>query len=198
MRVPRSDARHRFATAAAVSMPSSMAVNSSRSIAVLSAADRWYANNVSKTISADGIVCVDIGSSLNIAIMTASARRAAGEVALIVGLVLLVIWVIKPREIPALDLACRLLVGLLLLASPWIHGDPPRRLGLRVDNLGKALTSLLPLSLLAAGVCVAIGLLFDSIRPPHRPVVELLYYFAWAGAQQYALQAVVLQRLHDA
>src|SRR5206468_5124599 len=71
-------------------------------------------------------------------------------------------------------------------------------LGLRVDNLGKALTSVLPVSLAAAGACVAIGLLFNSIRPPSRPAVELMYYLAWAGAQQYALQAVVLQRLQDA
>jgi Type II CAAX prenyl endopeptidase Rce1-like len=125
-------------------------------------------------------------------------RGAAGEVVLIVALVLLIVWVIKPLDLPSIDLACRALVGVLLLASPFVHGDSRARLGLRADNLGKALKSVLPLSLIAAAACVAIGLLYDSIRVPRRPAVELLYYLAWAGAQQYALQAVVLQRLQDA
>ena len=54
--MPRSDAPHRFAIAAAERAPSSMAVNTSRSMPLLSAAERWYPYSVSKTTSADGIV----------------------------------------------------------------------------------------------------------------------------------------------
>jgi len=128
----------------------------------------------------------------------ASARRAAGEVVAIVGLVLLIIWVIKPLEIPTLDLSLRVLVAGLMVASGRIHGDSRQRLGLRLDNFGKALMHVLPVSLLAAAVCVAIGVVASSIHPLRHPVPELLSYLAWASAQQYALQAVVLQRLQDA
>ena len=72
--------------------------------------------------------------------VNAPMRRAVGEVVAIFGLVLVIIWVIKPLDIPALDLAMRLLVGVLIFASGWLHGDSRQRLGLRLDNFGKALT----------------------------------------------------------
>src|SRR5437899_9535188 len=98
--------------------------------------------------------------------VNAPMRRAVGEVVAIFGLVLVIIWVIKPLDIPALDLAMRLLVGVLIFASGWLHGDSRQRLGLRLDNFGKALMHVLPISLLAAAVCVAIGVLGRSIHPP--------------------------------
>lgn len=58
--MPRSDAWHRLAMAGIALTPSSMAVNRSSSMALASAADRWYAKSVSKTISADGMV-LDVG-----------------------------------------------------------------------------------------------------------------------------------------
>src|SRR5205809_4703352 len=111
----------------------------------------------------------------------ASARRAAAEVVAIVGLVLLIIWVIKPLDIPTLDLSWRVLVGGLIVASGRIHSDSRQRLGLRLDNFGKALMHVLPVSLLAAAVCVAIGVVVRSIHPPRHPVPELLTYLAWAS-----------------
>jgi hypothetical protein len=92
--------------------------------------------------------------------MMVSARQSAGEVGLIVGLVLLIVWVVKPLDMPVLDLSLRALVVVSMLASAWIHGDSRQRLGLRLDNLGASLVRVLPLSLLAAGLCVAAGLLF--------------------------------------
>jgi len=44
--------------------------------------------------------------------------RATAEVLLIMGLILLIIWVVKPLDRPALDLSLRILIGVLLAASP--------------------------------------------------------------------------------
>jgi hypothetical protein len=119
------------------------------------------------------------------------------EVSLILGLVFLIIWVVKPAGPPALDLSLRVLVGVLILASPWLHRDPPRRLGLRVDNFRNALARLLPVSLSAIAVAVAAGYYLVTLDPPGNPALELAYYFVWAMAQQYALQSVILLRLED-
>jgi len=124
--------------------------------------------------------------------------RATTEVLLIMGLILLIIWVVKPLDRPALDLSLRILIGVLLGVSPWLHHDPPQRLGLRFDNFWKALAAVLPLSLLAAGVFYGTGSYLGSITPPRNALVALAYYFAWALAQQYALQSVILLRLEDA
>ena len=130
--------------------------------------------------------------------MVARSRVAAiAEVLLIMGLVFLIIWVVKPLGRPGLDLSLRALVGGLLLGSPWFHRDPPRRLGLRLDTFRKALARLLPISLLAAGVALAAGFFLGTIDPPGDPAPELAYYFVWALAQQYALQSVILLRLED-
>jgi len=122
---------------------------------------------------------------------------AITEVVLIMGLSFLIIWVVKPLGRPGLDLSLRVLVGLLLLASPWVHRDSRSRLGLRLDNFGKALARILPVSLIAAGVSVASGYALDTLDPPANLERELAYYFMWATAQQYALQSVILLRLED-
>jgi len=114
------------------------------------------------------------------------------------GLIFLIIWVVKPLGRPGLDLSLRVLVGVLLLGSPWFHGDSRDRLGLRLDNFWKALAAVLPVTLIAAGVAIAAGYLLVSIDPPANAARELAYYFAWATAQQYALQSVILLRLEDA
>lgn len=114
------------------------------------------------------------------------------------GLIFLIIWVVKPLGRPGLDLSLRVLVGVLLLGSPWFHGDSRDRLGLRLDNFWKALAAVLPVTLIAAGVAIAAGYLLVSIDPPGNATLELAYYFAWATAQQYALQSVISLRLEDA
>jgi hypothetical protein len=117
----------------------------------------------------------------------ASRVRATVEVLVIMGLILLIIWVVKPLDRPALDLSLRILIGVLLAASPLLHHDSLQRLGLRFDNFWRALAGVLPVSLLAAGVFFGTGYYLASIAPPGNAVVELAYYFAWALAQQYAL-----------
>jgi hypothetical protein len=122
---------------------------------------------------------------------------AIAEILLIIGLIFLIIWVVKPLGRPELDLSLRALVGALLLGSPWVHRDSPQRLGLRLDNFWNALGRLLPISLLAACLSIAAGYYLVAIDPPGNPAVELAYYFMWATAQQYALQSVILLRLED-
>jgi membrane protease YdiL (CAAX protease family) len=123
--------------------------------------------------------------------------RATAEVVLIMGLIFLIIWVVKPLGLPGLDLSLRVLAGGLLLGSPWFHHDSLDRLGLRLDNFWNAMAGVLPISLVAAGLVIAAGFFLKSIDPPRNVAVELAYYFAWAIAQQFALQSVVLRRLED-
>jgi membrane protease YdiL (CAAX protease family) len=114
------------------------------------------------------------------------------------GTIFMVIWVVKPLGRPGLDLSLRILVGVLLVGSPWFHHDSRQRLGLRFDTFWNALAGVLPISLVAAGVAIGAAYFLASIDPPENAVQELAYYFAWALAQQYALQSVILLRLEDA
>lgn len=123
---------------------------------------------------------------------------AAAEITLIFGLILFDIWVVQPMDRPAEDLALRVAVGIILLASPWLHGDSLKRLGLRLDTFGAALGRLAPISILAAALAGAAGYFLMAIDPPDDPMVAVASYLAWAVAQQYALQGVVLLRLEDA
>jgi membrane protease YdiL (CAAX protease family) len=122
---------------------------------------------------------------------------AIAEALLIPGLVLLIIWVVKPAGRRELDLALRVLVAILLFGSSLFHRDSRTRLGLRLDTFWAAFARVLPISLLVAGVSLVAGYYLGTIDPPDNLVLELAYYFGWALAQQYALQAVILLRLED-
>ena len=122
---------------------------------------------------------------------------ATAEIVLILGLIFLIIWVVAPLGLPGLDLALRAIVGVLLIGSPWLHHDSFDRLGLRFHNFWKAIAGLLPISLVAAGVAIGAGFYLKSIDPPRSVPVALAEYFAWAIAQQFALQSVILRRLED-
>jgi membrane protease YdiL (CAAX protease family) len=122
---------------------------------------------------------------------------ATAEIALILGLIFLIIWAVAPMRRSGLDLALRALVGALLLGSPRLHHDSRARLGLRLDNFWRAMAGLLPVTLGAASLAIVAGFFLKSIDPPRNVTVDLAKYFAWAIAQQFALQAVVLRRLED-
>ena len=128
---------------------------------------------------------------------TAVRVLATAEVVLILGLIILIIWVVEPLGLPGLDLALRAIIGVLLVGSPWLHHDSFDRLGLRLDNFWKAMAGVLPISLVAASVALGAGFFLKSIDPPRSVPVALAEYFAWAMAQQFALQSVVLRRLED-
>jgi membrane protease YdiL (CAAX protease family) len=123
--------------------------------------------------------------------------RATAEIVLIMGLIFSIIWIAKPLGRPGVDLSLQVLVGAILLASPWLHGDSRERVGVRLDNFWKAMAGVLPISLVAASVAIGAGFFLRSIDPPRNIPVELAEYFAWAIAQQFALQSVILRRLED-
>jgi membrane protease YdiL (CAAX protease family) len=129
---------------------------------------------------------------------TAIRVGAIAEIVLIIGLILLIIWIVTPLGRPGLDLWLQILAGVLLLGSSWFHGDSLDRLGLRFGRFSNALAGVLPVTLAAAGVAIAAGYFLKSLDPPENVARELAEYFAWAAAQQYALQSVILRRLEDA
>ena len=98
---------------------------------------------------------------------------------------------------PAQDFWFRVAVGVLLVASPWIHGDSLKRLGLRLDTFRERPHP--PLAGFGAGRRLGRRgrLVLKSIDPPESAAVAIGTYFAWALLQQYALQSVVLLRLED-
>jgi len=128
---------------------------------------------------------------------TAVRVLATAEIVGILGLIFLIIWVVTPMHRPGLDLSLRVLVGVLLFASPWLHHDSLDRLGLRFDNFWSAVAGVLPISLVAGCLAVGAGFYLKSIDPPDNAGVDLAEYFAWAIAQQFALQSVILRRLED-
>lgn len=123
---------------------------------------------------------------------------AAAEVALVVALVLIVIWVAKPTGNAAMDLTLRIMTVVVWIASPIVHRDSLADIGLRLDTLAAAAKPLGVATLLGSGALIATGRLLDS--PFHRDdfLSGLGYYIGWAFIQQYGLQAVVLRRLVDA
>ena len=128
---------------------------------------------------------------------TAIRFLAATEIVAILGVIFLIIWVVVPMRLPRLDLGLRVLVGVLLLGSPWLHHDSLDRLGLRFDNFWKAMGRVLPISLVVGCLALGAGVYLKSIDPPRNIAVDLAEYFAWAIAQQFALQSVILRRLED-
>jgi hypothetical protein len=137
--------------------------------------------------------------------LIASAHRriirrvwAIAEIAIIIGAIAAIIWVAKPRGLPQIDLFLRILVGALLLLSPWLHHDSRERLGFRLDTFWPALAAVAPVSLTAIGVAWVAGYSLGAIEPIENTAGEFAYYVMWAGVQQYALQSVVLLRLEDA
>ncbi|HEV8130789.1 MAG TPA: hypothetical protein VGQ81_06030 [Acidobacteriota bacterium] len=85
----------------------------------------------------------------------------------------------------------------VLVFSFYFHRDTPAKVGLRVDNVNRALRNSLPW-LLAAILCVTALALWRraEIRVEHARDIWL--YFPWGLAQQYFLQAFLRPRMKDA
>jgi len=117
----------------------------------------------------------------------------------VTGAVLVLIWLVQPFGTPGMDLALRILIVGSMVVSNVLHRDSFRRLGIRVDNLGRAARAVLPPTAIAAVVVVALGLILSSPRLSlQRLLLNFGYYVMWGFAQQYALQGFILLRLVDA
>jgi hypothetical protein len=121
------------------------------------------------------------------------------EVAAVASSVLVLIWILQPLGSSALDLAVRLIILAVMVASNIAHGDSLKRLGIRYDNFSAAARMTIRPTVAAA---VAIALISITLALPEvsiqRVVLNFVYYVGWGLAQQYALQGFVLARLIDA
>ena len=112
--------------------------------------------------------------------------------------ILVIIWLLQPLGLLALDFGVRFLVVAAILSSNIWHGDSLNRIGIRLDNFVMAGRMVLRPTV-AAGFGIA--LVSIVLVPPQaeigRTIVNFLYYLVWGFAQQYALQGFVLLRLLD-
>lgn len=93
-------------------------------------------------------------------------------------------------------------VGILLVPialARW-HGDGPKAMGLRVDNLGVALRTVLPATLALLVVVALVGLLLDAwhLDAPHRVLKRVGRYLLYGPVQQLLLCGFLFRRLHQA
>ena len=127
-----------------------------------------------------------------------SAWASAIELFVVLASILVIIWVLQPLGLLALDFSIRFLVVAAMLGSNLWHGDSLNRLGIRLDNFVMAGRMMLRPTL-AAGVALAMVsiVLVAPEADIGRTIVNFLYYLVWGFAQQYALQGFVLLRLLD-
>ena len=121
--------------------------------------------------------------------------RSAAEPLLFVGLALLYIWVLQPTRNDWIRVPVMVLIVLIPLASPFLHRDRLRDLGLRADNVWASAREVGLATLAGAVVIVGIGLLAGQAPQWRSGIVSafLLYPF-WELAQQYAMQYFTFRR----
>lgn len=93
-------------------------------------------------------------------------------------------------------------VGILLVPivlARW-HGDGPREMGVRVDNLGVALRTVVPATLVLLVVVALVGLALGSwhVDAPHRVLKRVGRYLLYGPVQQLLLCGFLFRRLHQA
>lgn len=125
--------------------------------------------------------------------------RSAAEPLLFVGLALLYIWVLQPTRNDWIRVPVMVLIVLIPLASPFLHRDRLRDLGLRADNVWASAREVGLATLAGTVVIVGIGLLAGQ-APQWRPgiVSAFLLYPFWGLAQQYAMQSFTFRRFREA
>jgi hypothetical protein len=124
------------------------------------------------------------------------------EIALGVFPVVLILWV-TPLVIEDRTTLRRANFWLSVLAfsvafvSNVTHGDGLGDIGVRVDNLGRALRLLALPTVAGALAILAVGSAFGSVDLGERFLFHLRTLPLWALVQQYALQGFVHRRLQD-
>jgi len=128
--------------------------------------------------------------------MAASTGRPLVEIAVLVLLVEVVMWVVPFAPNPRLAYACGASLIAFFLFACHIRGRAgARELGLRFDNVLVALKNLaIPLGAFVVLV-LAIGFLFNSVRFGGKFLTMLLSVPLWALLQQYMLLAFLGRRL---
>lgn len=105
-------------------------------------------------------------------------------------------WVVDPVASHAVEAAYLTVVILIPLASNLLHGDRPRALGFRFDNVVDSARLVVPVSLGILAVIVAVGYASGhGVTVGSRLRHEAWAYPLWGLAQQWALQGFVHRRL---
>jgi hypothetical protein len=120
------------------------------------------------------------------------------EVAAFSFLLLSYIWTWQDAFPGSRTLVIVLGLSFVLTSNFLLHRERPSALGFRCDNLGSSLRTVVPFTLALAAPLVAIGGIAGTLRPLEiEALVELPGLLFWGFLQQYALQGLVLSRLHD-
>ena len=119
---------------------------------------------------------------------TADALEAIG----IFLLILIHIWFVMDHAHMAW-----LVILVPVIYSHRRHGESLARLGFRRENFLRCVRDFAPLILGLAGVPLALGAWFGTLRLPHsaRPLAFVIYYCIWGTFQQYALNGYFVNRL---
>ncbi len=122
--------------------------------------------------------------------------RPAVEPLIFVALALLYVWLVQPTHNDWLRIPYMAVVVLIPIGSAILHRDTLRELGLRLDNFWRSAREVGLLTLAAAILVIAIGVLAgggSAIRPGM--LTSFLIYPAWGLIQQYAMQSFAYRRL---
>ncbi|HEY3132620.1 MAG TPA: CPBP family glutamic-type intramembrane protease [Acidobacteriota bacterium] len=124
-----------------------------------------------------------------------SAIPSLLEVAVAVGSILLYLWRGRFTSLAHLWLALTYIVIVVILAFSFrFHHDTAPKIGLRLDNCGAALRISVPWLLLALATAAALAFGSGASARVDRGK-DIWLYFPWGFAQQYFLQAFLLQRM---
>ena len=132
--------------------------------------------------------------------MTSFRVGPAFELFVFAASILAFIWILEPLDMPVVTVAFYIGIITYAVASSLLHRNSLRQIGLRTDTLPASARDVALPTVLAVGVFLGAGWLLNSLRLDDggRVVSKIGFYYGWALLQQYALQGVVLQRLHDA
>ena len=121
-----------------------------------------------------------------------SRRRAAFEIAVGYGLILVVLWTPPPWQ-RTLYLFTALVIAIIL----WRSFDSAPSMGLRTRNLLRSLW-VVAVALALSSISVALAIFFHTLHCPHRPIPffkRYAGYALWSFVQQLLLQGFFLRRL---
>jgi hypothetical protein len=120
------------------------------------------------------------------------------EIGAMVTILLTYIWFWHDAFHGAALLIIALYFGIGILSHAR-RGEAPGHIGLRIDNLPRALRNVALVVVPAIGVTLVIGFAMRSwhFRGWEHPIVEPLWMLSWATAQQYGLLCFFLRRFSE-
>jgi len=125
-----------------------------------------------------------------------SDSRLILEPLVFVTLAILYVWIVRPTRNDWLKGPVLAVIVLIPFASLILRRDPPRDLGLRIDNLLASAREVGILTGIGAAVVVGLGWsLGAGTRLSVGVIDDFLLYPLWGVAQQFAMQSFTYRRL---